>query len=1347
MRILRVLIVSVMILGLGSISLSSAEELRTLPENTTWDKTASPYTITGDLLIPAGVRLTVKPGVKVLMGPNASLVIEGEITALGSADDPILFTSSAQNPSSGDWGNLRFVTADTTLSYDEAGNYIKGSRLEYCVIEYGGIPAVGTSKEFLGGAIHCRKSSPFLRHLTIRFNQGQFGGGVYCHEFASPHIEDCLFLENSATQSGGGLACFFYSNAVVKHNVFHGNQAAEHGGGIYFSFSSPQILDNIIENNTARYQGGGLHGSNTVTKSISRVRGNVLLSNHAGEKAGNIYITAKIETIFQENCLFTDQGYEVYVDALETDLDFSGNYFGPLGAGDLEARVRDRYDDPEQKVLICDPVLEAPPRGLPNAPHEISSLTLAGDAGFVSDWPFPVCYKAPLYIEIKASDRNPYHADWIPVRLRSSESDLKGVITLAWETGPSTGLFRLMGIVEKFSSASQAAIKASEGETVFISIEDTSGFEISRRVDPSQSYITAFSLPNEADSLHIVGHQPLTGWRYRNIFGNPQVKYELQLCEGSVFSAVPLWSSGETQDSSTSVEIHRVELKDGSRYALRLRINSGAAWSEWATMALRLNSLPSVPQLLSPLGDQIVSQEHPTLNLQASTDAENDPIQYEVQLYQDAAFTRVLAIEKELRATGMTAAWSPAIDLKDNAEYFWRARSRDAFEIGAWAQTGHFWMNPLEEPPLPFTLTDPEKDQQVYHLQPVFSWHRTVDPDPLSKVHYRLLICPDEKFTPSATIKQETEVTFLKADRVLKNDATYFWKVEAVDNTNRATPSQTVGRFSVSTTPTAPHLAGPFKGEELRSGNRLAWSKSTDPDPEDSLVYHLQIAENDFSKLMFDEFVFSTEVVIDSLRNFHLLKDDKEYRVRVRAEDDQNIASAWSPDEAHFFMNKVNTAPGQITGSAEPHGTVEINPTPIIAWGPATDGDRSDPASSLSYLLQFDRDGSFREVFRQVQVMAGVTRIAVPGLLDNTGWYYRLCARDDEGAISPWSPVRNFTLNTQNDPPAPFTLVGPEDGLNTYKLTGLELSWQVAGDVDPGDKVHYLVSVVPAAGGSPVMDGKRTSNQSLLLASGLKNETEYIWWVEAVDSLGARTASKSKAHFAINTTPTDPKLMSFVGNILDGKQRLSWNPSTDPDPADQLTYTLQIVKPEKPDAALIEIPKLPQSKAATGLTVTDMRGIRQLKDNQQYAFRMCAVDPHGAISGWAQPLEFTLDIVNEPPARFELVTPTSNHGTPGSPIEFTWNVAQDPDPGDAVRYTLFLAKDIGYTRDLQVYKDLEATRLELNEALEPGATYFWKVLAQDSKGLQAWSSVGENRSARFTLNAEQDNQDRTGELR
>jgi len=82
------------------------------------------------------------------------------------------------------------------------------------------------------------------------------------------------------------------------------------------------------------------------------------------------------------------------------------------------------------------------------------------------------------------------------------------------------------------------------------------------------------------------------------------------------------------------------------------------------------------------------------------------------------------------------------------------------------------------------------------------------------------------------------------------------------------------------------------------------------------------------------------------------------------------------------------------------------------------------------------------------------------------------------------------------------------------------------------------------------------------LTSALENEVEYLWWVEAEDLAGRRTASTQKFRFSVNTTPSVPEPAPIAGDVITGSEALYWAPSTDPDPNDLLTYEMRIVSPE-----------------------------------------------------------------------------------------------------------------------------------------------------------------------------------------
>ena len=118
-----------------------------LSGNTTWTKANSPYLLTGDVMVPDSVTLTIDPGVVVrfkavsddLSGGDdinrIEIRVSGTLNARGTVSDSIHFTSNSQIPSSGDW--YGFVSYDESssswqkvgkinLSYASIRHYIRG---------------------------------------------------------------------------------------------------------------------------------------------------------------------------------------------------------------------------------------------------------------------------------------------------------------------------------------------------------------------------------------------------------------------------------------------------------------------------------------------------------------------------------------------------------------------------------------------------------------------------------------------------------------------------------------------------------------------------------------------------------------------------------------------------------------------------------------------------------------------------------------------------------------------------------------------------------------------------------------------------------------------------------------------------------------------------------------------------------------------------------------------------------------------------------------------------------------------------------------------------------------------
>lgn len=108
-----------------------------LTEDTVWSSAASPIRVETDLIIPAGVTLTILPGTSVEFMQGAGMIVRGQLKALGTEGQRIYF--SAQRLVAQRWGGLKF---ENTMEQNElhyvtfewalvkAGIHLDQSRLE-----------------------------------------------------------------------------------------------------------------------------------------------------------------------------------------------------------------------------------------------------------------------------------------------------------------------------------------------------------------------------------------------------------------------------------------------------------------------------------------------------------------------------------------------------------------------------------------------------------------------------------------------------------------------------------------------------------------------------------------------------------------------------------------------------------------------------------------------------------------------------------------------------------------------------------------------------------------------------------------------------------------------------------------------------------------------------------------------------------------------------------------------------------------------------------------------------------------------------------------------------------------
>jgi hypothetical protein len=243
--------------------------------DTTWILEKSPYVVTSNVQVLTDVELTIEPGVVIKFQPGKLLQIDGTLIASGNATNSITFTSNQIAPEPGDWVNIKFTDSSKDAVFDSTGNYISGSILRYCIIEFGGDSAA---------AIETKNASPLIDHCTVRNNKGTgiLGSGTESTPIviSNNSVVGNGWLFEFGFFSGGGINA---SHAKLIGNYVNGNATGTgggKGGGIHAAESV--IEDNIVSNNSNASYGGGISASNSVMS-------NNTIINNSGFYGGGIF--------------------------------------------------------------------------------------------------------------------------------------------------------------------------------------------------------------------------------------------------------------------------------------------------------------------------------------------------------------------------------------------------------------------------------------------------------------------------------------------------------------------------------------------------------------------------------------------------------------------------------------------------------------------------------------------------------------------------------------------------------------------------------------------------------------------------------------------------------------------------------------------------------------------------------------------------------------------------------------------------------------------------------------------------------------------------------------------------
>jgi hypothetical protein len=177
-----------------------------------WTLSGSPYVLNGNITVASGATLSISEGVIVKFnGQSRQLTVNGQLHAIGTAGDPITFTS-VEDSAPGQWAKIR-VTSGSGASY-----------LRYVDVRYGGSGTVN----YGSGAIEVAGSTAnlLLEHATVHNNQRS---GVLVSNGGMARVASSAIYQNANGISVSQAFLALDANSAVADNS---------NVGLWFNFTS-----------------------------------------------------------------------------------------------------------------------------------------------------------------------------------------------------------------------------------------------------------------------------------------------------------------------------------------------------------------------------------------------------------------------------------------------------------------------------------------------------------------------------------------------------------------------------------------------------------------------------------------------------------------------------------------------------------------------------------------------------------------------------------------------------------------------------------------------------------------------------------------------------------------------------------------------------------------------------------------------------------------------------------------------------------------------------------------------------------------------------------------------------
>jgi fibronectin type 3 domain-containing protein len=422
-------------------------------------------------------------------------------------------------------------------------------------------------------------------------------------------------------------------------------------------------------------------------------------------------------------------------------------------------------------------------------------------------------------------------------------------------------LFSSVTLVKTTQTAYSCDLRSFEDKTVYwkvwavdvdsaVTASETAYFKV--KINVINSAPGAFDLVTPSQGSIMPTQTPILSWNAASdIDPGDKVSYQVD------YSIDAAFTSFSSSAGITGVSYTPPSLTENRFYWWRVWANDDKVKTLCATtFYFGVDAVDEPPEsfdLSSPADTSVIPSTTVTFAWATAGDPDlNDTVTYEFAWSPYADFAASTTV------TGLAVTSTTIAGLAENGIYYWRVTALDSKGLRRSSrETRRCYIDAVKELPGDFELIEPANHLVISTTtMPLFTWSKSIDPDPADDVRYIIDISPNPNFTGLGTTAVDRG-----ADRYympligLVDQTTYYWRIRASGYQGNPMPQQvdngfkfstTTGTFVIAMTNTQPNgftLIEPANGSVKNTKQvKFTWSPAVDSDIGASVYYALSVS-------------------------------------------------------------------------------------------------------------------------------------------------------------------------------------------------------------------------------------------------------------------------------------------------------------------------------------------------------------------------------------------------------------------------------------------------------------------------------------------------------------------------